>query len=105
MHRSGALQHVLATSALVDSDAAEMLAVTRTQRHTGQSRIVAALARRKALRKGLSRAKAADITYAMMSPEVFRILTVERGWSEDEYEAWLAHTLRTQLLAPGSVTG
>ena len=35
-----------------------------------------------------------------MSPEVFRILTVERGWSEDEYEAWLAPTLRTQLLRP-----
>lgn len=36
----------------------------------------------------------------MMSPEVFRILTVERGWSEEEYEAWLARALRTQLLPP-----
>jgi hypothetical protein len=33
-----------------------------------------------------------------MSPEVYCILTVERGWSEDDYEAWVAHTLRTQLL-------
>ena len=44
------------------------------------------------------RAAAADIVYTVMSPEVYRILTVERGWSEDEYEAWLARTLRTQLL-------
>jgi AcrR family transcriptional regulator len=102
MHRAGALQHVLATSALVDHDAAEMLEITRRQRHTGQSRIVRALARRKALRAGLTQPRAADIVYTVMSPEVFRILTVERGWSEEEYEAWLAHTLRTQLLQPVS---
>ena len=45
MHRAGALQHVLATSALVDHDAAEMLEVTRRQRHLGQCRIVRDLAR------------------------------------------------------------
>jgi len=98
MNRSGALQHVLATSALVDADAADMLAVTHRQRHTGQSRIVTALARSKALRPGLTQRAAADIVYAVMSPEVFRILTVERGWDEDDYEAWLAGTLRSQLL-------
>jgi AcrR family transcriptional regulator len=98
MHRAGALQHVLATSALVDDDAAEMLEVTRRQRHTGQNRIVRTLARRKLLRTGLTQPKATDIVYTLMSPEVFRILTVERGWTEDEYEAWLARTLRTQLL-------
>jgi AcrR family transcriptional regulator len=102
MHRAGALQHVLATSALVDDDAAEMLEVTRRQRHTGQGRIVRTLARRKMLRSGLTQPKATDIVYTVMSPEVFRILTVERGWSEGEYEAWLARTLRTQLLPPAS---
>ncbi|WP_218835197.1 hypothetical protein [Rhodococcus sp. ACPA1] len=103
MHRAGALQHVLATSAFVDDDAAQMLEVTRRQRHTRQSRIVRALARRKMLRTGLTQPKATDIVYTVMSPEVFRILTVERGWSEDEYEAWLARTLRTQLLPPAPV--
>jgi hypothetical protein len=52
------------------------------------------------LRTGLTQPRATDIIYTVMSPEVFRILTVERGWSEDEYEAWLARTLRTQLLPP-----
>lgn len=102
MHRAGALQHVLATSAVVDEEAAEMLEVTRRQRHTGQSRIVRALSRRMALRAGLTQSEAADVVYAVMSPEVFRILTVERGWSEEAYEAWLARTLRTQLLPPES---
>ena len=98
MHRAGGLQHILATSAAVDDEAAEMLETTRRQRHQGQSRIVRALARRKALRPGLTQKEAADIVYAVMSPEVYRILTVERGWTEDDYEAWLAHTLHTQLL-------
>jgi AcrR family transcriptional regulator len=98
LHRSAALQNVLLSSAGVDAEAAEMLAVTRRQRHTGQSRIVRALVRSGHLRKGLAPAAAADIVHALMSPEVFHILTVERGWSEARYERWLADTLRAQLL-------
>lgn len=100
LHRSAALQNVLLSSAAVDQEAAELLEVTREQRHLGQSRIVRALAGQNALRDGLGPAHAADIVYTLMSPEVFRILTVERGWSEDEYERWLASTLRSQLLGP-----
>ena len=98
MHRAAALQHVLATSAVVDHEAADMLESTRRQRRQGQSRIVRDRARRKALRPGLTQDTATDIVYTVMSPEVYRILTVERGWSEDDYEAWLARTLHTQLL-------
>jgi hypothetical protein len=98
VQRSGALQHVLATSAVVDDEAAAMWDRTRQQRHTGQGRIVRDLVRRRALRRDLTQAQATDIVYTLMSPEVYRILTVERGWTDDEYEAWLARTLRHQLL-------
>jgi AcrR family transcriptional regulator len=98
MHRAGDLQHVLATSAVVDDEAAEMLEITRQQRRRGQSRIVHELARRKALKAGLTQSAAADIVYALMSPEIYRILTVERGWTEDRYRSWLADALRSQLL-------
>jgi len=98
LRRSAALQNVLISSAGVDAEAAEMLAVVRRQRHTGQSRIVRTLARSGHLRKGLTPAAGADIAYALMSPEMFHILTVERDWSEARYEHWLATALRTQLL-------
>jgi AcrR family transcriptional regulator len=98
MKRAGALQHVLAASAVIDDEAAEMLEATRRQRHLGQGRIVRDLARRKALRAGLTQREAVDIVYTVMSPEIYRILTVERGWSDEQLEAWVAHTLRTQLL-------
>jgi AcrR family transcriptional regulator len=96
--RSAALWNVLLSSAGVDAEAAEMLAITRRQRHSGQSRIVRTLAGSDDLREGLSATAAADIVYALMSPEVFHILTVERGWSEARYERWLSGTLRAQLL-------
>ena len=98
LQRSAAIHHVLVSSADADAEAAEQLAETRRQRHSGQSRIVRALVGAGHLRDGLSPAAAADIVYAVMSPELFRILTVERGWSEARYERWLATTLRSQLL-------
>jgi hypothetical protein len=99
MDRSSAIQHVLATAAQVDADAAELLAEIRRQRHTGQSRIVAALDAAGALDPGLDKTEAADIVYALLSPDVHRILTVERGWPADRYERWIARTLSTLVRA------
>jgi AcrR family transcriptional regulator len=42
--------------------------------------------------------QAVDVTWAVGGPEVFTLLTQERGWDADRYEAWLFHTLHTQLL-------
>jgi AcrR family transcriptional regulator len=99
MDRSSAIQHALATAAQVDAEAADLLAEIRRQRHTGQSRIVAALDARSALDPSLDKAEAADIVYAILSPEVHRILTVERGWPADRYERWIARSLATLLPA------
>jgi AcrR family transcriptional regulator len=96
--RAAAIQHVLAGAAAVDAEAAEQLVITRQQRLTGQSRVAAELARRNALASGLTEAEAADLIYVFMSPEVYRILTTERGWNPKRYEAWLAMTLRRALL-------
>lgn len=100
MERSSAIQHVLATAAQVDGEAAELLAEVRRQRHAGQSRIVAALDATGALDPDLDRSEAADIVYALLSPDVHRILTVERGWPADRYERWIARSLGA-LLRPG----
>jgi AcrR family transcriptional regulator len=93
MERSSAILHMLATAAQVDPDAADLMADIRRQRHTGQSRIVAALAARGALAPRLEFSEAADMTYAVMSPDVHHILTVERGWTADQYEQWLVRSL------------
>jgi TetR/AcrR family transcriptional regulator, regulator of autoinduction and epiphytic fitness len=93
MQRSSAILHVLATAAQVDPDAASLLAEIRRQRYTGQSRIVAALRALNALDPGLDSSEAADMVYALLSPDMHRILTVERGWPADRYERWVARSL------------
>jgi hypothetical protein len=55
-------------------------------------------ARPVALRPELDASRAAAILLALAQPEVYRELLEESGWSPDEYEAWLAETLKEQLL-------
>lgn len=50
------------------------------------------------LRSGRDAAAARDIVWALTSPEIFLLLTRERGWSKDQYAAWLAETLISALL-------
>ena len=51
-----------------------------------------------ALRPDLDAGRAAAILLALAQPAVYRELVEESGWSPDEYEAWLAETLKEQLL-------
>jgi AcrR family transcriptional regulator len=97
MERTSAILHVLATAAPVDPEAADLLAEIRRQRHIGQSRIVAALDERNALASDLHPSKAADMVYAFMSPDVHRILTIERGWTSQDYQSWAVRCLRSLL--------
>lgn len=99
MDRSSAILHVLASAAQVDNEAAGVLAEIRRQRHTGQSRIVAALLDRGALDPSLKPAEAADFVYLLWSPDAHWILTVERGWTPEQYEVWLSRSLHRTLLA------
>jgi AcrR family transcriptional regulator len=50
------------------------------------------------LRAGLSVDEAADVIWATNSSELYLLLTVERGWSPDRYERWLADAWRRLLL-------
>jgi AcrR family transcriptional regulator len=51
-----------------------------------------------ALRPDLSIDDAADSVWALNSPELFVMLTGERGWTPSHYERWLAASLRRLLL-------
>ena len=99
LERSSAIQLVLAGAAQVDTEAADLWADVCRQRHTGQSRIVAALVKRGALDPRLKSSEAADFVYLLMSPDTYRLLTIERGWKPEKFEKWLAHTLCSTLLA------
>ena len=57
-----------------------------------------ALARNGSLRDGLGAGRAADVMLTILSPYVHHVLRRIRGWSVEDYGAWLLATLVDQLL-------
>jgi len=98
MSRTEPVYRILVSAASSDPDAAILLGVQIQQRQRGQAQIARALARVGALRPGLRERDAADIIHALMSPEVYRLLVGDRGWTAEKYEKWLRQTLIDQML-------
>jgi AcrR family transcriptional regulator len=98
--RTAPIYRVLLSAASADTEAAGLLDELTRQRQAGQGRVASALARAKALRSGLRAQDAADVIHALASPELYRLLVIDRGWSQARYEQWLAESLRGQLLRP-----
>jgi AcrR family transcriptional regulator len=98
--RTAAIYRILVSAAASDPDAATLLDDLTRQRQEGQGRVAGALARASALRPTLRERDAGDIIHALVSPEVYGLLVVDRGWPPERYETWLTETLVDQLLAP-----
>jgi len=96
--RAGAAHPLLVRAADSDAEAAGLLAHYDQDRQRGQGLFARALADAGALRSGLTERSAADIIHALASPDMYRLLVAERGWSPDRFERWLADTLITQLI-------
>lgn len=56
------------------------------------------LAKENALAPGLDHKKAHDIMWAFTGRDLYRMLVIERGWSSQEYEEWLANLLARMIL-------
>jgi AcrR family transcriptional regulator len=98
MARAAPMHRILADAARSDEDAASLLPQLGRQRQEGQRRIARSLARSDALRAGLREREAADVIYALASPEVYGLLVFDRGWSAERYEKWVNAILVDQLL-------
>ena len=96
--RSGDVYRILSSASTSDPAAAVLFADYQQQRAEGQGRVARSLARARALRPGLRERDAADLIHALASPELYRLLVVDRGWTVERYEKWLARTLRDQLV-------
>jgi AcrR family transcriptional regulator len=68
------------------------------RRATNMRRLAQDLEAAGGLRPDLSVDEAADVIWATNSAEMFVLFTVERGWSPDRYESWLADTWCRLLL-------
>ena len=96
--REAELFAVLETAAAADPEIAPLLRDKERFRYQDQSRVARSLRRQAQLRPGLSARKAADIIWALASERVYLALVKERGWSGEQYEAWLIDQLAAALL-------
>jgi AcrR family transcriptional regulator len=96
--RIGPLIDMLRVAAPGDPDAAAFLTQLQEGRRAGPHALFAPVATAGRLRPGLSLAAAADAIYVLASPDTFRALVDERGWSWNRAESWITSQLLRALL-------
>jgi AcrR family transcriptional regulator len=96
--RIAPIMGVVRDAAGADEAMAEQWAINQQQRATAHRALVDLLAEKGALRDGLSAGRATDIVFSLVSPELFLLLTVERGWTVDEWERWITETVGDAVL-------
>jgi AcrR family transcriptional regulator len=91
---------VLAQAAAGDRDLQAFAATIEGERAIGTSMISGFVAERFGLRRGLSRARAADVLWTFTAPDIRHRLVEVRGWSVTQFEKWLAQAMADALLGP-----
>jgi len=96
--RAGPLLRALRDAKASDPELTRLWDELETWRFDGQSRFVAQLAERGQLRPDRSAQEARDIVWTLCSLAVHDLLVRQRGWTAEQYEAWLAAALADELL-------
>jgi hypothetical protein len=81
-----------------EPEAKEVWQQISDRRATNMRKLVAEIRDAGGLRSGLSINDAADTVWVTNSPEVYVLLTIDRGWTPTHYERWLADTWKRLLL-------
>lgn len=98
IERARPVDDIIRSAAAVDGEVATMRSRLHETRFQNMRQFVAWLAANGPLREGLSEDDAAAIVWSLTSPEMHRLLRVDRGWSPERYTEWLAETVTRTLL-------
>ena len=99
MSRAAPVFEIMRGAAKLEPEIAELIQNMLEERLQNMTRFVGNVAANGPLRDGLDEAEAGEVVWAMTSPELFQLLTVDRGWATEKYAQWLANAL-TRLLLP-----
>ena len=100
LERRAALDELIHGAAAADPEMAALRQVGKSQRAAGQREILHRAFDPTDLRADVDLDTAADILYAIGSPETYRLLVVDRGWTGVRFERWYGDALERLLLAP-----
>ena len=82
-----------------DSDARALWESHLAQRRQGAANVISDLvAKRARFREALDLEAAADVVWVLNDPGLYANLVFQRGWEPEQFTAWLADTMRRQLL-------
>lgn len=98
LERVAAIDEMVRAAAATNPEIRELWPDETDPRYTVISTAAKALTVKPGARPALSAGEAADIIYAMLSPELFLVLTRDRAWPADKWERWTYDTLCSQLL-------
>ena len=84
--------------ASADPEARQVWEKIQAERRIGGTNVVKLIAARRALRKDLDRDAAGDLVWVLNDPGLYFMLVHRRRWSAARFQAWLAETLKAQLL-------
>jgi AcrR family transcriptional regulator len=98
--RTAPVFRVIREAAAVDPEVAELERARTAQRLANYGGAARVLARRKALRRGLTIEQAAAAIFAIGHPETYRALVLDGGWPAGDWAAWAQAALERTLLRP-----
>jgi TetR/AcrR family transcriptional regulator, regulator of autoinduction and epiphytic fitness len=98
MSRMAPLFEIMRAAAKTEPDISTMLQKILHDRVGGMKVFLRAVLSNGPLRNGLTLEQAAETVWAVSSGEVFSLLVMDRGWSQDKYQKWLADSLTRLIL-------
>jgi AcrR family transcriptional regulator len=98
LERVAPVFEIMRAAAKTEPDIADLLKNLLAERLQNMTAFIRNISAHSPWRNGLTDAQAAEITWTMTSPEVFNLLTVDRGWPRERYVHWLSDTLIRLLL-------
>jgi AcrR family transcriptional regulator len=90
---------IMAGAAAGDTDLVAQLETMGRERLVGATMAAQRAASLGALRPGVDLDQARDAIWTLNSVEVWRLLTVERGWSDERYADWVGRAMADAVLA------
>jgi AcrR family transcriptional regulator len=80
-----------------DAELAMLLEIATAGRLEGMTEAAANLVETGTLRDGVTEDEARDVLWVASSPNLYRLFVIDRGWSPERYEAWLADFMMAML--------
>jgi AcrR family transcriptional regulator len=99
LERVAPVMEILHCAAKYEPEIADLLKNLLEERLQNLTMFVHNLSSHNPIRDDFDERRAGEIVWAITSPEVFRLLTIDRKWSIEDYSHWLGDTL-IRLLIP-----